>query len=111
MTIKELKQLLESRGNAVTKRNVKKQELIDLLVSMEGEQSSESDTELSIEKVGSSSIMEEENDITDDESQEEVVQAGEEVNEEQITIVQSNDSAMVLDNQPVEISLDDHEIQ
>ena len=109
MTIKELKQLLESRGNAVTKRNIKKQELIDLLVSMEGEQSSESDTELSVEKVGSSSIMEEENDITDDESQE-VVQAGEEVNEEQITIVQP-DSAMVLDNQPVEISLDDHEIQ
>lgn len=113
MTIKELKQLLESRGNAVTKRNIKKQELIDILVSMEGEQSSESDEEISIEKVGPSSIVEEENEITDDESQPEAnaEEPGEEENEEEITFVHSNDSAMVLDNQPVEISLDEHEIQ
>ena len=47
----------------------------------------------------------------DDESQEVEEADDEVVNGKQITIVQSNDSAMVLDNQPVEISLDDHQIQ
>lgn len=110
MTIKELKQLLESRGNTVTKRNIKKQELIDILVSMESGKSSESDGEISVVKVESSSDVEEENEITDDETEGEQVMNEEQPQESTTTDVVEEPSILA-DDGAIEIRLDDGEIQ
>ena len=67
MTIKELKSLLESRGNTSSKRNMKKQDLINILLSMNENNDADSE-EVSVENEENEENEDEENSVHESEN-------------------------------------------
>lgn len=115
MTIKELKQVLESRGNSIPKRNIKKQELIDMLISIddqeeltetEDEPEQEQESEPEPEKELIEEVIFEKKDSDDI-----VTQKQNTINVNDIDFQENNNKDIIeLNNDEIEISLENGEI-